>query len=135
MVEKRDIQGHLLPDADRISTLGKFLRKYSLDEFPQVINILRGEMSWVGPRPLPPVYGPLFNDRQKIRFQRKPGITGWAQVNGRNRVEWPKRLEMDVYYVEHYRPWLDIKIMGLTIISLIFKADGEYPSAKFTQTP
>lgn len=134
MRDVRDSQGRLLPDAERITPLGKWLRKLSLDEIPQVLNIIQGQMHWVGPRPLPPAYAPQFDERQKLRFARKPGITGWAQVHGRNRIPWPERLERDVWYVEHYHPWLDLKIMFRTVFTLIVEVDGAYPSAKFTKT-
>jgi undecaprenyl phosphate N,N'-diacetylbacillosamine 1-phosphate transferase len=123
MTDARDAQGNLLPDAQRLTAIGKFVRKSSLDELPQLINVLKGDMSFVGPRPLLVEYLPLYNAHQKRRHQVKPGITGWAQVNGRNTVEWAKRFDYDVWYVEHQSFALDLKILFLTIIK-VFKAEG-----------
>jgi undecaprenyl phosphate N,N'-diacetylbacillosamine 1-phosphate transferase len=123
MTDARDVQGNLLPDNQRLTGIGKFVRKTSLDELPQLINVLKGDMSFVGPRPLLVEYLPLYNDHQKRRHDVKPGITGWAQVNGRNTVEWPKRFDYDVWYVDHQSFTLDLKILFLTIIK-VFRAEG-----------
>lgn len=123
MTDVRDGQGNLLPDDQRLTSIGKFVRKTSLDELPQLINVLKGDMSFVGPRPLLVDYLPLYNTHQKRRHSVRPGITGWAQVNGRNTVEWPKRFDYDVWYVEHQSFMLDLKILFLTVIK-VFKAEG-----------
>jgi undecaprenyl phosphate N,N'-diacetylbacillosamine 1-phosphate transferase len=123
MTDARDAQGNLLPDHQRLTGIGKFVRKTSLDEMPQLMNVLKGDMSFVGPRPLLVDYLPLYNDHQKRRHEVKPGITGWAQVNGRNTVEWPRRFDYDVWYVDHQSFVLDLKILFLTVIK-VFKAEG-----------
>lgn len=115
MTNKRDEKGILLPDADRLTGIGKFIRKTSIDEIPQLINVLMGDMSLIGPRPLLPEYLPIFNERQKKRHSVRPGITGWAQVNGRNAISWNKKLEYDVWYVENLSFKLDMKILFKTI--------------------
>jgi len=115
MNDKKDANGNLLPDAVRLTSVGKFVRKTSLDEIPQLINVLKGDMSFVGPRPLLVEYLPLYNDIQKKRHHVKPGISGWAQVNGRNAISWEKKFELDVWYVEHQSFWLDLKIVFMTI--------------------
>jgi len=113
----------LLPDEQRITTVGKWLRTLSLDELPQFINVLKGEMSLVGPRPLLTEYLPLYNERQKRRHEVKPGITGWAQVNGRNAVSWEEKFELDVWYVDNWSLTLDFKILFLTLIKVL-KREG-----------
>lgn len=123
MNDERDENGNLLSDEQRLTWLGKFIRKTSLDEIPQLINILKGDMSFVGPRPLLVDYLPLYNTRQKRRHEVKPGITGWAQVNGRNAICWEQKFELDVWYVEHQSFWLDLKILFLTVIKVL-KAEG-----------
>ena len=123
MTDQRDPQGNLLPDKVRLTALGKFIRKTSLDELPQLFNVLRGDMSFVGPRPLLTEYLPLYSKEQQRRHQVTPGITGWAQVNGRNTVSWPQKFALDVWYVDHISFWLDIKILLLTIMK-VFKAEG-----------
>ena len=110
-----DPDGKDLPDNERLTTLGRFLRKTSLDELPQLWNVSRGDISLVGPRPLLERYIPYFNERERLRFSVKPGITGWAQIHGRNEASWDKRLENDVWYVEHWSLGLDLKILVLTI--------------------
>lgn len=115
MNDKRDAQGNLLPDEERLTSIGKLVRKTSLDEIPQLINVLLGNMSLIGPRPLLPEYLPLYNDFQKKRHLIKPGITGWAQINGRNAVEWEKKFMFDVWYVENLSFLLDLQIMFLTL--------------------
>lgn len=123
MNNARDGEGNLLSDEERLTNLGKWLRNNSLDEVPQIFNVWRGEMSWVGPRPLLPNYMELYNDFQKRRNEVKPGITGWAQVNGRNSISWEKKFEYDVWYVDNTSLWLDIKILFLTIIK-VFNSEG-----------
>ena len=123
MTDARDANGNLLPDAQRLTTIGKFVRKTSLDELPQLINVLKGDMSFVGPRPLLIEYLSLYNEHQKRRHNVKPGITGWAQVNGRNTVQWRQRFDLDVWYVDHLSFALDVKILFLTVFK-VFKAEG-----------
>ena len=123
MNNKRDAQGNLLPDEERLTTIGKLVRKTSLDEIPQLINVLLGNMSLIGPRPLLPEYLPLYNDFQKKRHLIKPGITGWAQINGRNAVEWEKKFQFDVWYVENLSFLLDLQIMFLTL-KKVLKLEG-----------
>lgn len=123
MNDKKDQNGNLLPDAERLTKIGSFVRKTSLDEIPQLINVLKGDMSLVGPRPLLIQYLPLYNETQKRRHQVRPGITGWAQVNGRNAISWQQKFEYDVWYVDHISLWLDIKILFLTI-KKVFVREG-----------
>jgi undecaprenyl phosphate N,N'-diacetylbacillosamine 1-phosphate transferase len=123
MTDARDARGNLLPDDQRLTGMGKFVRRTSLDELPQLINVLKGDMSFVGPRPLLLEYLPLYNTHQRRRHDVKPGITGWAQINGRNTVQWIDRFNLDVWYVEHQSLGLDLKILFLTIIK-VFKAEG-----------
>ncbi len=135
MNDKKDAQGNLLSDADRLSVFGKIVRKTSLDEIPQLFNVLIGNMSLIGPRPLLPEYLPLYNSFQRKRHLVKPGITGWAQVNGRNAITWQEKFELDVWYVNHLSFWLDIKIIFLTIkkvfISEGINAEGEITTIAF----
>ena len=119
MTNKLDEKGILLPDADRLTSVGKFVRKTSIDEIPQLINVLMGTMSLIGPRPLLPEYLPIFNERQKKRHSVRPGLTGWAQVNGRNTISWTRKLEYDVWYVENLSFTLDMKILFKTIKKVI----------------
>lgn len=123
MNDKRDAEGKLLPDAQRLTRIGKFVRKTSMDELPQLINVLKGDMSIIGPRPLLVEYLPLYSQEQRRRHDVKPGITGWAQVNGRNTLAWKERLKLDVWYVDHVSFSIDVKIFWLTIIK-VFKAEG-----------
>lgn len=115
MNDKKDSEGKLLPDAERLTPIGSFVRKTSLDEIPQLINVLKGDMSVIGPRPLRTYYLPLYSEIQKTRHHVRPGITGWAQVNGRNAISWTKKFELDVYYVNHISFALDFKIFFMTI--------------------
>lgn len=123
MTDRKDAAGNLLPDADRLTGMGKTLRRTSLDELPQLFNVLMGDMSIVGPRPLLVSYLPLYNDRQKQRHRVRPGITGWTQVSGRNALSWDKKLELDVWYVLNQSFSLDLKIIFLTIKHVV-KAEG-----------
>jgi len=123
MNDKKDQQNNLLPDADRLTTVGKFIRKTSLDEIPQLLNVLKGDMSLIGPRPLLIEYLPLYNNFQKRRHEVKPGITGWAQVNGRNAITWKERFLLDVWYVDNLSFSTDIKILFMTIIK-VFRSEG-----------
>lgn len=123
MTDARNEKGELLPDDARLTWIGKIIRKTSLDELPQLFNVLTGDMSIVGPRPLLIEYLPLYNEEQKRRHEVKPGITGWAQVNGRNAISWPQKFAFDVWYVDHQSFGLDIKILFLTIAK-VFKAEG-----------
>ena len=123
MNDKKDNEGNLLPDANRLTKMGTFVRKTSLDEIPQLLNVLKGEMSLIGPRPLLPEYLPLYNESQRRRHEVKPGITGWAQVNGRNAISWAQKFEYDVWYVENVSFLLDLKILYQTI-KKVFKREG-----------
>ncbi len=123
MNDKKDSDGNLLPDANRLTKVGQLVRKTSLDELPQLINVLIGDMSLIGPRPLLPEYLTLYNETQKRRHEVKPGITGWAQVNGRNAISWKQKFEYDVWYVNHVSFLLDCKIVYLTI-NKVFKREG-----------
>ncbi len=123
MDNKCDEKGNLLPDEDRVTLLGKILRKLSLDELPQLINVIKGDMSLVGPRPLLMEYLPLYSPEQARRHEVRPGITGWAQVNGRNAISWEKKFELDVWYVDNQSFWLDLKIILLTILRVLQTKD------------
>jgi len=123
MNDRKDADGNLLGDNVRLTTVGKWVRKLSLDEIPQLINVLKGDMSLIGPRPLLMGYLPLYNKSQNRRHEVRPGITGWAQVNGRNTIEWEKKFEYDVWYVKNCGAWLDIKILCLTVIKVL-KIEG-----------
>jgi len=123
MNNKKDAEGNLLPDMQRMTKTGRFLRKFSLDELPQLFNVIKGDMSLVGPRPLLFKYLPLFNEEQNRRHEVRPGITGWAQVNGRNSISWTEKFKYDVYYVENVSFFLDVKILFLTVIK-VFKSSN-----------
>ena len=123
MTDKKDENGNLLPDADRLTKIGSFVRKTSLDEIPQLLNVIKGDMALVGPRPLLPKYLELYNDFQRRRNEVKPGITGWAQVNGRNSISWEKKFEYDVWYVDNVSFLLDIKILIMTVLKVV-KSEG-----------
>jgi len=123
MTNEKDINGKLLSDDKRLVGIGKFIRSTSLDELPQLFNVLKGEMSFVGPRPLLIEYLELYNDEQKRRHDVKPGITGWAQVNGRNAISWKQKFEYDVWYVDNQSFFLDIKILWLTFLKVIKRSD------------
>lgn len=123
MNDKKDAEGNLLSDAERLTPVGGFVRKTSLDELPQLINVLKGDMSLIGPRPLLPQYLPLYNETQKRRHLVRPGITGWAQVNGRNAISWTKKFELDVWYVDNLSFPTDIKVF-VTTFKKVFKSEG-----------
>ena len=123
MTDERDADGNLLPDADRLTNVGRFVRSTSIDELPQLINVLKGDMALIGPRPLLVQYLPLYSKEQARRHDVRPGITGWAQVNGRNAISWTKKFELDVWYVDHCSFWLDVKIIFLTI-KKVFVREG-----------
>ena len=123
MTNEKDEFGNLLPDNKRLVGIGKFIRSTSLDELPQLFNVLKGEMSFVGPRPLLEEYLLLYNEKQKRRHDVKPGITGWAQVNGRNAISWEQKFDYDVWYVDNQSFWLDIKILWLTFLKVVKRSD------------
>ncbi len=131
MKDAYDKEGNPLPDSERLTPFGKKLRSTSLDELPELWNVLKGEMSLVGPRPLLMEYLPLYNERQSLRNRVKPGITGWAQVNGRNAISWEEKFELDAWYVENRSFWLDLKILFLTI-KTVLKRDGISSSEEVT---
>ncbi|WP_445479362.1 sugar transferase [Lysinibacillus irui] len=136
MTDERDENGDLLADSYRLTSFGKLLRKLSLDELPQLWNVLKGDMSFVGPRPLLVEYLPLYNERQAQRHKVRPGITGWAQINGRNAISWEQKFEYDVWYVENQSFWLDMKILFLTVkkvfVSEGISQEGQATIEKFT---
>ncbi|MDX9787082.1 MAG: sugar transferase [Desulfobacterales bacterium] len=135
MTEKRDVNGRLLPDADRLTPFGKVLRSTSLDELPELFNVLKGEMSLVGPRPLLVQYLERYTPEQARRHEVKPGLTGWAQVNGRNAISWGEKFALDVWYVDNQSLWLDIKIILMTVKKVVFRegisAEGEATMPEF----
>ena len=123
MTDKRDANGNLLPDAERLTKVGRFVRSTSIDELPQLINVLKGDMSLIGPRPLLIEYLPLYSATQARRHEVRPGITGWAQVNGRNAISWQKRFELDVWYVDNLSLLTDIKIILITIKKVLYRSN------------
>ena len=123
MTDERDAEGNLLPDAERLTPVGKFVRSTSIDELPQLINILKGDMAFIGPRPLLVKYLPLYSEEQHRRHDVTPGMSGWAQVNGRNNISWSKKFELDVYYVDHISAAMDIKVFFTTIKKVLFRDD------------
>lgn len=125
MTDERDAEGNLLPDKDRLTKVGKFVRKTSIDELPQLINVLKGDMALIGPRPLLPEYLPYYTERERLRHTVRPGISGWAQVNGRNHVLWEERFEYDAYYAEHLSFAMDIRIIIMTFKKVIQRKDIE----------
>lgn len=135
MTDARDVAGKLLPDAERLTRFGRFLRSSSLDELPELFNVLKSEMSLVGPRPLLMEYLPLYSEVQRRRHEVRPGITGWAQVNGRNAVGWDERFQLDVWYVDHHSIWLDLWILWMTVKKVLVRegisAQGEATMSKF----
>lgn len=139
MSNSLDQFGNLLPDSERLGPYGRFLRSTSLDELPSLFNILKGEMSFVGPRPLLPEYLPLYSSEQSRRHDVKPGLTGWAQVNGRNAISWEDKFQLDTWYVDNRSFWLDLKIILLTFKKVLVRdgisAEGEVTMQKFTGSP
>ena len=123
MTDERDANGELLPDKERLTKAGKFVRSTSIDELPQLLNILKGDMAFIGPRPLPESYLPYYTEEEAHRHDVRPGISGWAQVNGRKNITWQHKLECDVFYVKHLTMWLDIKIFFMTVMN-VFKREG-----------
>ncbi len=134
MRDSRDTSGDLLPDKQRTTPIGSIIRKLSLDELPQLWNILKGDMSFVGPRPLLPEYLPLYSKEQEKRHEVKPGITGWAQVNGRNTISWKQKFEYDLWYIQHQSFILDIKILGMTL-SKVFMTKDVNATGQITMKP
>lgn len=134
MTDERDIKGNLLPDADRLTPIGRFVRATSIDELPQLINVLKGDMALIGPRPLRVHYLPLYSKEQFRRHEVRPGITGWAQVNGRNNISWTKKFELDVWYVDHCSFILDINIVLLTIKKILIR-EGITKEGNVTTVP
>ena len=130
MTDERDAKGNLLPDKDRITAVGKFVRKTSIDELPQLINVLKGDMALIGPRPLLPEYLPYYTERERLRHTVRPGISGWAQVNGRNNLTWDQKLELDAYYVEHLSFLMDLRVLLTTVKNVLGGKDvNVVPSA------
>ena len=138
MTDEKDVEGKLLPDAQRLTRIGRIVRSTSLDELPQLINVLKGDMALIGPRPLLPKYLPLYSKEQYRRHEVRPGITGWAQVNGRNNITWKKNFELDLWYVDHCTMMTDLKIILRTIKKVIFREDisqeGQATRAPFDGT-
>lgn len=139
MTDERDAEGNLLPGEERVTKIGRIIRKTSVDEIPQLINVLKGDMSLIGPRPLVPRYLELYSPEQARRHEVRPGITGWAQVNGRNSISWTEKFKLDVWYVDHCSLWLDIKIIWKTIIGVlsgkgIDSGDGKVGAVGFDGT-
>ncbi|MDP3467507.1 MAG: sugar transferase [Daejeonella sp.] len=127
MNDRKDKAGQLLPDVERLTLLGRLVRRTSLDEMPQLLNVIIGDMSLIGPRPLLPEYLPLYNEKQQRRHEIRPGITGWAQVNGRNTISWKEKFELDVWYVDNISFIIDLKILLLTLVK-VFKSEGVSPN-------
>ena len=123
MTDERDAEGNLLPDEQRLTRVGKFVRSTSIDELPQLINVLKGDMALIGPRPLLPKYLPLYSPEQMRRHEVRPGISGWAQCHGRNAISWAEKFKLDVWYVDHLSLWIDLKVIWLTIIRVLKRAD------------
>lgn len=132
MTDERDEEGNLLPEAQRLTKIGAFIRKFSIDELPQLINVLKGDMAFIGPRPLLPKYIPLYNEEQHRRHEVRPGISGWAQVHGRNNITWTEKFKLDVWYVDHVSLWIDIKVIFLTIKNVLSSKDIVLTTGPFT---
>lgn len=132
MTDERDSEGNLLPEAQRLTKIGAFIRKFSIDELPQLINVLKGDMAFIGPRPLLPKYIPLYNEEQHRRHEVRPGISGWAQVHGRNNITWTEKFKLDVWYVDHVSLWIDIKVIFLTIKNVLSSKDIILTTGPFT---
>ena len=123
MTDERDANGELLPDEQRLTKVGSFIRSTSIDELPQLINVLKGDMALIGPRPLLPKYLPLYSPEQARRHEVRPGISGWAQCHGRNAISWTEKFKLDVWYVDHVSLWTDLKVIGITIMKVLKRAD------------
>ena len=123
MTDEKDETGKLLPDAQRLTKVGKFVRSTSIDELPQLINVLKGDMALIGPRPLLVKYLPLYSEEQKRRHEVRPGISGWAQCHGRNNISWSEKFKLDVWYVDHCSLWTDIKVIWITVMKVLKRAD------------
>lgn len=134
MTDERDANGNLLPNEQRITPIGKFIRKFSLDELPQLINVLKGDMAFIGPRPLLIRYLPLYSKEQHRRHEVRPGMSGWAQVNGRNNISWTEKFKLDVWYVDHVSLWVDIKIIIMTIKNVLSGKDVAISTGGFDGT-
>lgn len=132
MTDERDSEGNLLPEAQRLTKIGAFIRKFSIDELPQLINVLKGDMAFIGPRPLLPKYLPLYSEEQHRRHEVRPGISGWAQVHGRNNITWTEKFKLDVWYVDHVSLWVDIKVIFLTIKNVLASKDIVLTTGPFT---
>ncbi len=132
MTDERGADGNLLPEAQRLTSIGAFIRKFSIDELPQLINVLKGDMAFIGPRPLLPKYLPLYNEEQHRRHEVRPGISGWAQVHGRNNITWTEKFKLDVWYVDHCSLWVDIKVILLTIKNVLTSKDIILTTGPFT---
>lgn len=132
MTDERDADGNLLPEAQRLTKIGALIRKFSIDELPQLINVLKGDMSFIGPRPLLSKYLPLYNDEQHRRHEVRPGISGWAQVHGRNNITWTEKFKLDVWYVDHCSLRIDIKVLFLTIKNVLTSKDIILTTGPFT---
>lgn len=130
MTDERDAEGNLLPGEQRVTKIGRLIRTTSIDELPQIVNVFKGDMSLVGPRPLVPRYLNLYSSEQARRHEVRPGITGWAQVNGRNTITWTEKFKLDVWYVDHCSLWLDIKILWMTIMNVILRKDIDSGAGK-----
>lgn len=135
MTDERDAEGKLLPDAQRITKVGKFIRSTSIDELPQLFNVLKGDMALIGPRPLLVRYLPLYSPEQARRHEVRPGITGWAQVHGRNAISWTEKFKLDVWYVDHCTLWTDIKVIFITIKKVLFRDDINTTSGQSATMP
>lgn len=134
MTDEKDENGNLLPNEKRVTPIGRFIRKFSLDELPQLINVLKGDMAFIGPRPLLIKYLPLYNEEQHRRHEVRPGMSGWAQVNGRNNISWTEKFKLDVWYVDHCSLWLDIKIIFMTIKNVFTGKDVAISTGGFDGT-
>lgn len=132
MTDERDAEGNLLPEAKRLTKVGAFIRKFSIDELPQLINVLKGDMAFIGPRPLLVKYLPLYSSEQARRHNVRPGISGWAQVHGRNAISWTEKFKLDVWYVDHVSLWVDIKVIFLTIKNMLSSKDIILTTGPFT---
>lgn len=134
MTDEKDENGNLLPNEKRVTPIGRFIRKFSLDELPQLINVLKGDMAFIGPRPLLIKYLPLYSEEQHRRHEVRPGMSGWAQVNGRNNISWTEKFKLDVWYVDHCSLWLDIKIIFMTIKNVFAGKDVAISTGGFDGT-